>query len=131
MSMDLTPWVFGTADFDMEMRRKVSVWFGLGIVIVAWIIDYRGRSGDFAFWLHLFGLMAFWGGITATESSSEAAKALYCLLNVGLLLLAVILMRRVYAVFGALGTSVGLAPVFWSVGACLTLGGVLARRASR
>jgi MFS family permease len=34
-------------------------------------------------------------------------------------------------VFGALGTSVGLSPVFWSVGACLTTGGVLARRAAR
>jgi len=33
-------------------------------------------------------------------------------------------------VFGALGTSVGLGPVFWSVGACLATGGVLARRAS-
>jgi len=31
-------------------------------------------------------------------------------------------------VFGALGTSVGLAPVFWSVGACLTAGGILSRR---
>lgn len=34
-------------------------------------------------------------------------------------------------VFGALGTTVGLAPVFYSVGACLTTGGLLARRASR
>ena len=25
MSMDLTPWIFGTAEFDWEMRRKVSV----------------------------------------------------------------------------------------------------------
>jgi len=32
-------------------------------------------------------------------------------------------------VFGALGTSIGLAPVFWSVGACLTTGGLIARRA--
>ncbi len=32
---------------------------------------------------------------------------------------------------GALGASVGLAPVFWSVGACLTTGGILARRSSR
>jgi MFS family permease len=31
-------------------------------------------------------------------------------------------------VFGALGASVGLAPVFWSVGACLTTGGLLAGR---
>lgn len=34
-------------------------------------------------------------------------------------------------VFGALGTTVGLAPVFYTVGACLTTGGLLARRASR
>jgi hypothetical protein len=105
MSMDLTPWVVGTSGFDWDMRRKVSVWFGLGVVAIAWIVDHRKPSGDFAFWLHLFGLMAFWGGISVTESSSEAAKAVYCLLNVGLLLLSVILMRRVYAVFGALGVS--------------------------
>jgi len=108
MSMDLTPWVFGTARFDWEMQRKLSIWFGLGVIILACISDYRERGGDFAFWLHLFGLMAFWGGITATESSSEAAKALYCLLNIGLLLLALILMRRAYAVFGALGVCIYL-----------------------
>ena len=34
-------------------------------------------------------------------------------------------------VFGALATTVGLAPVFYSVGACLTTGGFLARRAAR
>jgi hypothetical protein len=107
MSMDLTPWIFNTAQVDWEMRRKVSVWFGLGMIILAWTIDYRERA-DFAFWLHLFGLMAFWGGITATESSSEAAKLLYCLLNVGLLLLAIILMRRTYAVFGVIGISIYL-----------------------
>jgi len=30
--------------------------------------------------------------------------------------------------FGAVGSSVGLAPVFWSMGACLASGGLLARR---
>jgi hypothetical protein len=103
MPMDLTPWIFGTGQFDWDMRRQVSIWFGLGVIIVAWIVDYRRSAGDFAFWLHLFGLMAFWGGISAASSSSEAAKVVYCLLNVGLLLVAVILTRRVYAVFGALG----------------------------
>jgi len=107
MSMDLTPWIFNTAQVDWEMQRKASVWFGLGIIISALIADYRER-GDFAFWLHLFRLMAFWGGVTATESSSEAAKALYCLLNIGLLLLAIILMRRTYAVFGVIGISIYL-----------------------
>ena len=44
-----------------------------------------------------------WGGITATESSNEFGKAMYCLLNVVLLLLSIILARRAYAVFGAFG----------------------------
>jgi MFS family permease len=30
--------------------------------------------------------------------------------------------------FGALGTTIGLLPVFWGVGACLATGGVVARR---
>jgi hypothetical protein len=103
MSMDLTPWIFGTSHFDWDMRRQVSVWFGLGVIVIAWIVDSRRRGGDFAFWLHLFGLMAFWGGLSTMSSSSEVGKAIYCLLNVGLLLLALFLMRRAYAVFGAIG----------------------------
>ncbi|HWL20004.1 MAG TPA: hypothetical protein VNS33_10070 [Bradyrhizobium sp.] len=107
MSMDLTPWVFGVDQFDFEMRRKVSVWFGLAILMVAWAVDYRSRSGDFAFWLHLFGLMAFWGGISAT-AGADVGRAVYCLFNVGLLFVAVILMRRAYAVFGAFGITLYL-----------------------
>jgi MFS family permease len=34
-------------------------------------------------------------------------------------------------VLGAIGASVGIVPVFWSVGACLAGGGILARRAGR
>lgn len=108
MSMDLTPWVFGVDQFDFEMRRKVSVWFGLAILAVAWTVDYRSRNGDFAFWLHLVGLMAFWGGISATEGATEVGKAVYCLFNVGLLFVAVVLMRRAYAVFGAFGITLYL-----------------------
>jgi hypothetical protein len=105
MSMDVVPWIAGDAKPSWELKRQVSVWFGLAVLTVAWVVDYRGRGADFAFWLHLFGLMAFWGGITATSSSNEFGKAMYCLLNVGLLLIAVILMRRAYAVFGAFGIS--------------------------
>lgn len=103
MSMDLAPWFSGMAHADFEMRRRVSIWFGLAVLAVAWIVDYRSRNGDFAFWLHLFGLMAFWGGITASEGATELGKAVYCLLNVGLIAIAVILSRRAYAVFGAFG----------------------------
>lgn len=103
MSMDLTPWVFGHAEFTWDERRAVSVWFGLFVLIVAWFVDRRSSKADFAFWLHLFGLMAFWGGLSLVDSGSEISKALYGLLNVGLVFLSLVLMRRVYAVFGTLG----------------------------
>ena len=80
----------------------------MAILIVACVVDYRSRGGDFAFWLHLFGLMAFWGGISATSGATELGRAVYCLFNVGLLIAAVILLRRAYAVFGTLGITLYL-----------------------
>jgi hypothetical protein len=103
MSMDLTPWIVGRAEFTWDERRAVSVWFGLAVLVVAWLVDRRPRSGDFAFWLHLFGLMTFWGGLSLSSSGSEIGKAIYCLLNAGLLFMSVVLARRAYAVFGTLG----------------------------
>ncbi len=47
-------------------------------------VDQRPCGGNFAFWPYLFGLMAFWGGLSLKDSGSEVAKALYCLLDVGL-----------------------------------------------
>lgn len=108
MSMDLAPWIVDLTHSDFEMRRRVSVWFGFAMLVVAWIVDYRSDSRDFAFWLHLFGLIAFWGGITASSSATELSKALYCLFNVGLLLIAVIIMRGAYAVFATMGITMYL-----------------------
>jgi hypothetical protein len=108
MSMDLAPWFSGTALIDFEMRRRVSVWFGFAVILLAWVVDYRSRNPDFAFWLHLFGMMAFWGGITASSSATEIGRAMYCLFNIGLLFVAVVLMRRVYAVFGTIGITLYL-----------------------
>ena len=108
MSMDLVPWVFGEDWDSWDQRRIVSLWFGLAMLVVAWAVDVRAR-GDFAFWLHLFGLLAFWGGLTLLDSHGELGKAIYCLINLVLLLLAVFLDRRVYAVFGALGVTAYLA----------------------
>ena len=106
LSMDLTPWVFHTKDFTWEMRQDVSLWFGLVLIAVAWAFDLkRWAAGDFAFWLHFAGVMAFWGALTSMDSDSEVGKILYCLINIGMVVLAVYLMRRIYAVFGALGVS--------------------------
>ncbi len=107
MSMDLAPWIAGKAHADFETRRQVSLWFGLATLIVAWIVDIR-RRGDFAFWLHLFGMLAFWGAVTSTSGGTAFGKALYCALNVGLLFASVFIGRKVYAVFGVIGIALYL-----------------------
>ncbi|MCK7580076.1 MAG: hypothetical protein MZV65_33335 [Chromatiales bacterium] len=43
MSMDLTPFLFGDADWMWELRKFVSLWFGLLIVLLAFWVDLRTR----------------------------------------------------------------------------------------
>lgn len=114
LSMDLAHRLTGGGIGEWEHARQVSMLFGLGVLAVAWVIDVRARK-DYAFWLHLFGLMAFWGGLTSLDSNSEVGKALYALINVGLVGLSVFLGRRAYAVFGALGVAFYLGHLAHSV----------------
>ncbi|MGQ0662507.1 MAG: hypothetical protein ACT4P2_02765 [Pseudomonadota bacterium] len=102
MSMDIAPWVLGSDWGHWEGRRLVSLWFGLGVLAVAWTVDVRAR-GDSAFWLHLFGLLTFWGALSLADSAGPLANAHFALINAGLLFLSVFLQRRAYAVFGAIG----------------------------
>ena len=108
MSMDLAPWISGSASSISRCGARCRCGSGSRSLIVACVVDYRSRGGDFAFWLHLFGLMAFWGGISATSGATELDRAVYCLFNVGLLFAAVILLRRAYAVFGTFGITLYL-----------------------
>jgi hypothetical protein len=65
----------------------------------------RWQAGDFAFWLHFAGVICFWGSLSVHDSDNELMKAVYCAINVAMILLSVFLGRRIYAVFGALGVS--------------------------
>lgn len=102
MSMDLTPLLFGKNDWAWDERLWVSFWFGLAMLVAAYVVDRRTKE-DFAFWGYLFGLMAFWGGLSFMESTDELGKFFYAMINVGLMLLSVLLDRRAFIVFGSLG----------------------------
>ncbi|MGO3927258.1 hypothetical protein NP284_03000 [Rhodopseudomonas pseudopalustris] len=108
LSMDIVPWITGAPHGNWETARKVSVWFGLGVIMTAIVVHGRQQRGDFAYWLYLFGVMTFWGGITAVSDGTALDKALYCALNVGFLLVALLLDRVVFAVFGAMGIAIYL-----------------------
>ncbi len=102
VSMDLTPIIAGSDVFDWELRLQVSLWFGLAMIAATYLIDRRTEQ-DFAFWGYLFGLLAFWGGLSSMNSDSELNKFFYFLINITLMGLSVFLRRRAFLVFGALG----------------------------
>ena len=104
MSMDLAPFLFGGADPDWELRKFVSLWFGLLMILLAFWVDIRSRHDqDYAFWLYLFGVIAFWGGLSLMKSDSELSKFLYFCINLLMIVIGAVLSRRVFAVFGGLG----------------------------
>ena len=106
MSMDLTPFLYGEADTTWELRKHVSLWFGLLILLLAFWVDVRTRhKKDFAFWLYVFGVMAFWGGLSMMRSDSELNKFIYLCINLAMIAVGAILSRRVFAIFGGLGAA--------------------------
>jgi uncharacterized membrane protein YjjP (DUF1212 family) len=108
ISMDLTAMLTG-GDANFDLSSKVSMYFGLLTIIIAFWTDLKSRhSADYAFWLYLFGVMAFWGGLTCQHSDSELSKFFYLCLNLLLIVIGVILIRKVFVIFGALGCCVYL-----------------------
>ena len=67
------------------LRQWVSVVVGLVIMSGAIALDFVARSRrDYAFWLHLAGVAAFWGGLSSMSSDSEVGKFIYFLINVAI-----------------------------------------------
>jgi hypothetical protein len=106
-------WVrWGSLDPTGNERQIESVGVGLGIPAAAYALDLRAKQ-DFAFWFYLFGMMAFWGGLTAMSSNNVFNQLVYALLNFGFIGVAVVLRRRVLLVFGALGVFAYLSDLAW------------------
>ncbi len=118
LGMDLTPLLFDSSDpaLNWELRKLVSLVFGAAMLLLAFWIDLRTRRDpDYAFWLYLFGVMTFWGGLSLLESDSELGKFGYFCINIALIMLAALLGRRVFAVFGGLGAAGYLGYLAWHV----------------
>jgi hypothetical protein len=119
-SMDVAEWVFGQS-LSRNERCWVSVVVGLLTILVGYGLERTHRrpgvprTEDFAFWCYLFGLLAFWCGLTFMDSDSELGRVLYALVNVGLVGLGVKLRRAVFVVFGVLGVHVYLGHLAYEV----------------
>jgi len=105
LSMDITSIISG-GDYSWELRSLVSIYSGLLMIGLAFWVDIRTRKTvDYAFWLYLFGVLAFWGGLTSQSSDNEWSKFIYFMMNVSMIAVGVLLRRRVFVVFGALGSA--------------------------
>lgn len=104
MSMDLTPLLLGESWVSWDQRQWISLWFGLAMLLVAFLVDRRAKN-DYAFWLYLFGMAAFWGGLSSMNSGSEWGKACYCAINLALMGLSVLSGRWIFILCGSLGVT--------------------------
>src|ERR1041384_6102306 len=104
MSMDLAAYLGGSSSWNPGLARNVSLWFGLGMIFVAYLADRRTEV-DLSFWLYLFGMTAFWGALSSMDSGSEWRRLAYCALNLFFTVVSVALRRRVFLLFGALGVN--------------------------
>ena len=116
ISMDLVPYLSLDGDYDWQLRKLVSLWFGLAMALFAFWVDVRTRQQrDFAFWLYLFGVVAFWGGLSTMDSHDELGKFLYFCINLAMIGIGAALARRVFVVFGGLGASFYLGHLAYDV----------------
>jgi hypothetical protein len=104
MSMDITDMI-AQGDATWHLRKLVSMYSGLLMIGLAFWVDIRSRGkADYAFWIYIFGVIAFWGGLSFQSSSDELSKFLYFCINLLMIGVGVLLVRRVFVVFGALGS---------------------------
>ncbi|MFT6899162.1 MAG: hypothetical protein ACJA13_003595 [Paraglaciecola sp.] len=103
LTMDISAILVG-GDVTWDLRQWVSMYSGLLVVGLALWVDVRTRHrADYAFWLYMFGVLAFWCGLSLQYSDSELSKFLYFCINFIMIAVGVLLVRRVFVIFGALG----------------------------
>ena len=100
-SLEFAPLLFGREDLDESRQLLVSVVFGACVLVVAYLLDRPSRK-DYAFWLYLMGLAAFWGGLTLMDSVGPWSRLGYFVVNLVLIAISSLLDRRAFAVFGCL-----------------------------
>lgn len=117
MAMDIVPVIYQGESTVWQQRLLVSMWFGIAMIIAAYWVDLRSRrsQGDYGFWLYFFGLISFWGSLPLMPSETEWDHFLYCVVNLILMFLSILLRRRIFMIFGGLGVFGYLNRLAWIV----------------
>src|SRR2546430_901018 len=96
LSLDLAALLIGSHGLvAVEQKQLITLLFGATVLGVTYLLDRR-TDQDYAFWLYLLGLVAFWGALTYDGVGSIT----YCLINLGLMLVAAAAAEDLHGVRG-------------------------------
>lgn len=87
-----------------HLMRNLLIGFGLLTVFAAMAVDARmRRRKDYALWLYVVGVLAFWGGLP--ESDDTLHKFAYLCIDLVITVLGALLLRGVLVLLGGLGVA--------------------------
>lgn len=90
---------------DIHFSAVNSIYTGIAMVIIAFTLDLRIRQSlDYAFWFYIFGVIAFWLGVSWQYTDAQWTMFGYFCINIIMIFMGLALTRRVFVVCGALGT---------------------------
>jgi len=103
-SLDILPFFayFISKNIPSYIFPKISIIYGASLTIFAFILDKKNRE-KFSLWAYVFGVSIFWIGLSVNTYKTEWGHAIYCLLNIGMIMLSALLSRRIFAVLGVFG----------------------------
>lgn len=103
-AMDIVPVIAGHFNEPTWDERKiVSFIFGLLLICIAFLYDKKTEE-DFSFWFYLFGVATFWSSLfSMTSISNESSLFLFAVYNIIFMLISILLQRKIFMVFGAIG----------------------------
>ena len=107
IAIDAIPLVHDSLDYTAlaELRKFYSMILGVLMIALGYAFDKKEKL-DYSFWLYLFGVIAFWGSLSAMNSDREIGKFIYFLINLAMLFLSLYLHRRAFLIFGSIGVMI-------------------------
>ncbi|MGL4958347.1 MAG: hypothetical protein ACRC5N_11780 [Plesiomonas sp.] len=99
-----------------HLHYKVSLLIGLGMLLLAFWLDFRyRRNPDYAGWWYVTGMAVSWISLTLLDSNSELGRFLYFLLNLAVMFSGPWFNRRIFTLFGMLGVTAYIGYLAWSL----------------
>jgi len=101
-TIDILPLLTGN-ETTWEQKEWISMCFGFALLFISYLID-RKKTEDYAFWGYFFGTLTFWVSLSSlTWNKGEFIFFVYFMINFIMMLFSILLKRRVFMVFGAIG----------------------------